>query len=1012
MKKLLIFSLISAVFCGGVFADDAADIARAAARATGAVAAESQVRGKSTSPAAPAAKIENRRAASTATVVERAAAATPQISARSATPIIAARGAPAAPATARVALRPANPAIATATRAATARAAETTESPTTARRDYTKCREAYFQCMDEICANKDANLKRCACSARLHEFDGMKKKMREVEDGLNEFNQKLLAVSMDAEDVNAMMTATEGERAFLKSDKSASQKILDEIMGKLKSDFREEVSTNALSAINLSMDMDSMFDSVDSFSGARTASKEGEALYQDALPICRSIAAEVCDADSVGIAQSAYKTRIEQDCNTVAKTYEAKRTEALSKLNDSAALLDIARLDTYQAKNSDNTLTCRKKMLDILTDTNVCGTGLGKCLDWSGRYINPTTGEAILSADLSQLGGMLTRPNGDMTWSGTAGNERFVSFLNSKKKYIAPATKNCQDIADKIWSDFVEDALGQIKLAQEDKLKTLVESCTELTTACIGDATAQLTEMDSRALSLFGVRTDRLSNEMCVKIKSSCGALIDAGGSSGDAWKTGVENIAADKTFDQIVKTCTQVGQQCVINKCTSISGNFGLCMLAESVQRQFIVNPNSSCFTEVKECVNSANTGTLATIMTNFGKSALASSNFFDKMYANMNISDSPNFAGCTQTSLPAPATNYPIVAGCPVYFSPKTECAALCASGSDPNGCYVCRISEYIWGNCENTIYINGGTGTSFDNIICVGGTFDKQTGICSTGGNSAMPKVKRILPSQNTILSWFAKNTLTDQTINSCYASDCRPGQVQAWNGGNFVCVAAGTTTSDGSVSTNQFSINSATPPWTNNCHTNVRDSFGNCCAGNITNNTQWRLPFDMQSFASGNAVPPYYYADPADVKTKAISGGTPSADDTKICASTSAVDGIQFVGKIGADEYLLCVGKGGTNPGQFSVELNTITNEYEIQCNGRYVVMNSAAGSYKYQSTSDIGSFYFYSTGHSVCTLNGSTFSSSESTADCTAVISGAPTNADNNLFFESGYLMGN
>ena len=40
--------------------------------------------------------------------------------------------------------------------------------------DYSKCKTVYYECMDEFCANKDANLHRCACSSRVHEFDMMK----------------------------------------------------------------------------------------------------------------------------------------------------------------------------------------------------------------------------------------------------------------------------------------------------------------------------------------------------------------------------------------------------------------------------------------------------------------------------------------------------------------------------------------------------------------------------------------------------------------------------------------------------------------------------------------------------------------------------------------------------------------------------------------------------------------------------------------------------------------------
>ena len=72
-------------------------------------------------------------------------------------------------------------------------------------RDFKSCRDVFHSCMDEFCANKDATLKRCACSSRLHEFDGMKKQLEKVEDKLLDFSQRLLTVNMDKEDAMELL---------------------------------------------------------------------------------------------------------------------------------------------------------------------------------------------------------------------------------------------------------------------------------------------------------------------------------------------------------------------------------------------------------------------------------------------------------------------------------------------------------------------------------------------------------------------------------------------------------------------------------------------------------------------------------------------------------------------------------------------------------------------------------------------------------------------------------------
>ncbi|MDR0727111.1 MAG: hypothetical protein LBF37_03550, partial [Rickettsiales bacterium] len=227
----------------------------------------------------------------------------------------------------------------------TARAAINPEAAAAiASTDYKKCREIFYSCMDEFCAAKDTQLKRCACSARIHDFDNVKKQMSNVEDKILTFNERLLTVNMDKEDAAAISVATEGEKAYQKDDKSSSKKILDEITKKLKSSTADTDLGRNLSAISLSLDMDSAFDNIDSTLGASTVTKEGTALYNAALPVCREMVAEVCDAEGASIAESGYLMAIEQDCNTVSKAYGTMQDQALEKVREGAALLDMARL--------------------------------------------------------------------------------------------------------------------------------------------------------------------------------------------------------------------------------------------------------------------------------------------------------------------------------------------------------------------------------------------------------------------------------------------------------------------------------------------------------------------------------------------------------------------------------------------------------------------------------------------------------------------------------------------
>ena len=589
-------------------------------------------------------------------------------------------------------------------------------APDISARNFKSCRDVFYDCMDEFCANKDATLKRCACSARASEFDGMKQQLSKIEDKLLDFSQRLLTVNMDKEDAMVLNQATEGELAYAAKDKSESKKMLDQIAKKLNTSFDDNNFNQNLNAISLSLDTNAAFDNLDSMMGAGATAKSGTGLYNAALPVCREMAAEVCSDDDLAIAESGYQMTIEQDCNTVAKSYESQNEQARTKILESSALLDMSRLDIHQQRNSDDILTCKKKMLDMLTDSTVCGTDMIHCLDTTGRYINPTTGEAFLTPDLANLSKLITRPQSGQTWTKAAGNDAFISFLENKKKFLEPAMENCQDIADYVWTDFIEDALAQIKLAQESKLEQVRQSCTTLTTQCITDAIDSISEFDSRALSVFGVAADKTANAMCSDIRTACSALLD---NTNNDWSSGMTSITAGKTYETLLSTCQEVGRQCIIQSCKSVTGNFGLCEnVYSSINRKSIIN-RTSCWDEVSECVASAGTETIDQIMANLNR-VEGNGTVYTELYPNYN--------------------------GNPYDWCNDDK------SKSDYDW-RICRLTEEIWGNCEQM------PSQKLDN--------DADT-------NKIL--VNKEMGNRETLLSWFARNTGTENSKYSCVDTTC--------------------------------------------------------------------------------------------------------------------------------------------------------------------------------------------------------------------------------------------
>ena len=792
------------------------------------------------------------------------------------------------------------------------RSATTTAAEEVLSSNYEKCREVYNSCMDEFCANKDSQLKRCACSSRINEFDGLKAQLTEVEDKLLDFNQRLLTVNMEKEDAEALYQATEGELAFNTEDESESKKMLDEIAEKLNTTFADSTQSQNLSPISLSLNVDAAFDSVDSLMGASTTTKSGTELYSAALPVCREMALEVCSQDELDIAESGYQMMIEQDCNTVAKTYETQQDQARAKIYEGSALLDMSRLSIYQQRNSDDILTCKKKMLDMLTDSSVCGEGLGKCLDISGKYIDPSTGEAILTTNLAELASLIVRPDANQTWTSAPGNEKFVTYLNSKKKFLEPAMENCQDIADNVWDAFIEDALAQIKLAQESKLEEVRQGCTTLTTQCLTDAAESIEDFDARALSIFGVQADKTVKEMCAQVQNACTALLNTT-DGGDIWEEGMTEIATDKTYETILSTCREVGRSCIIQSCKSISGNFGLCEnIQNSVNRKSIIN-RTACWDEVVQCVADAGVESIDKIMEKLQSTGVVDASDGLSFYLNLygtNTRFADNDTLCVQDGFTECV--YDVCFDKCQSIRDETTGALLYS-----DECKTCRLAERVWGNCEADPTTDLPEDTSHNKI---------RTPLSGTN---------------DTLLSWFATNTNTDDALDSCRDTSCAPGYRSYYDEatGTTMCISEINISDDGEVCPLQtFWRVPITNSLSNCCKSadnktaGFRDAFGNCCR------------FDtLQTVPNLNWKTTEPYCGSSD---------NSSQIDSVLGDDTFNIEGVQtipiglclpkkttFVAAISSTKFLLCVGSVS-----YENETTTFPSGQTVVCDGYFVVVN--------------------------------------------------------------------
>ena len=755
--------------------------------------------------------------------------------------------------------------------------------------NYSGCRQIYYECMDEFCATKDTNLRRCACSSRVNEFNGIKKQMSKFEDQMLDFNQRLLMVNMDAEDVDAINNATEGEEAFYNTkDKTKSKKALDEIAKKLNATFGDSDSVGSLAPISMSLNMDSAFDTVDSFMGVDTTSKTGPALYNAAIPVCREIATEVCSEDELSLAISGYQMLMEQDCNTVYKSYQSQVDSARAKVFESSALLDMSRLEAYQTRNSDDLLTCKRKMLEMLTDSTVCGTNLQNCLDMTGKYIDPTTGSAFLTTNLTNLDSLIIRPTANQTWTSANSSSAFLTYLKNKKTYLATAMENCQDIADSVWDGFVEDALSQIKLAQTAKLEEIRQACTTLTTECITSTAETISGFDARALSIFGVSADRTANSLCADVQTACTALIDAESSSSSSWNTGITEIATDKTYDTIISSCTQVGRNCVIQACKSLSGNFDLCDDINFSANRHAILEHTSCWPEVLACVNAAGDTALLNIVARRNKPTDGAFKyaFYDEMY---------------DDAEPSPI---------------QQLCGTECTSGTDAE-CAACRIAERIWGNCEQLPQAPGA-----NHIL-----------IPSLGGESSLGMTQAAITAaaQQTLLAWFAINTGTASIVDnnvvanerSCVNTRCSSGQY-GYTPTGYICLPEDLDPNDLAGDGFYCPETSSTP----NFLMTVTSGITNCCYG--VANTWGHTPMPSS--------PP---------QASCCETGNFNSTDG-ICMPRGVNDFLPLATKTDGSK-IVCIGTTDTTFPGSNTQANYPSGNHVV-CNGTFVEINGTNGAH--------------------------------------------------------------
>lgn len=402
---------------------------------------------------------------------------------------------------------------------------------------YSNCRDAYATCMDQLCANANDTYRRCFCSDRFTDFRDTADKLDEALKLLADFqDNNLNAVDKTAAEVNAMYTATAGEEA-IKRDTSASQKLLDSIgdvlSGKKTSEQpkkQSSVSLGVLDFSSFSFNTDDVFGGgsgsvFGNSSGAETdvAALEGKELYDNAAKQCSEITREACGSDAMfNLAKSAYSIMITQDCNAYEKNINAKKASVEETVRTAEKYLREARLEEYRSHNSADVNECLTKVEEAIRKPVACGENYEKCMDYTGLYINSSTGEPIFSQALFKLNSLIVL---DGKADVLGANSQFDKWLDDKKIFAETALDTCRDQADTVWYEFKRSAIIQIAQAQDAKIQQIKDSCVATVKQCYDKQTGDLVSMDTTETQGTVAIAAATARGMCYDRVQACAAL-------------------------------------------------------------------------------------------------------------------------------------------------------------------------------------------------------------------------------------------------------------------------------------------------------------------------------------------------------------------------------------------------------------------------------------------------------------------------------------------------------
>lgn len=428
---------------------------------------------------------------------------------------------------------------------------------------YNACRDAYFTCMDQFCAKQNDTYRRCVCSSKLTEIQSRERALTNASDNLQDFkNLNIDVIPKTAAEVNAMLTASEGELAASSArDNSKSAQALSGISEVLSNAKSKSLSTSG--TLDIAGDINAIWSTTDLADGANISNLTGEPLYNAVHAQCAEMVSANCPSSTVlGMVVSAYGMYIENDCSALINALDKKLNTANSTIRSTEREMNTARLENYNAHNSTSINDCIAQVRSDITADTACGKDYVHCLDISGKYLNRDTGEPIYTTNFYQLENQISL-SGDVLTNPT--NRMIVAELNNKRAYAARGLDTCRDLSDEVWDEFMRQAIVEIYQGQQSRVRDVKNECLDVVNACYDEQSKSLKDFSNvKERLLIGSRLE-LSEELCQEKLYACSNLY------GDGNGNGLDlliNAMRDITDQKIGKECLTTLQEFVQDTC------------------------------------------------------------------------------------------------------------------------------------------------------------------------------------------------------------------------------------------------------------------------------------------------------------------------------------------------------------------------------------------------------------------------------------------------------------